>query len=1714
MKNLFLVFFIFSNLSLFCQSFAQFDSPYEQISFNINPNECSLVLKNLQDSSLLNGVPFSLERLSNSTFVVYAPLDSAANLFGNSALLYPSLLDANNQTYYITNEIILKFKNNVSAANIAELEVSFNLTETETSNYFKVYQCDDPITISQAIYNTGLVKYCEPNFFFQLQLASHIPNDPYFDHQFYLSNTGQALNDGLIGEPLQDIKATEAWALTTGHKGIKIAIVDQGGIEIGHPDLPEYKIERNPMFLNTLPYLPGTQLSTTAHGQACAGIIGAEMDNNEGITGICPRGTLVPLGMGTNMFVTKSSDFAMIFYWITDPNASDRPKIMSCSFIAPTGSPYEDAVASGIESGVLFCFAAGNTAQHSNGCDGATSYSGVHEFSNVLIVAASTAQGNAADYSGFGTWVDIAAPSASDVACLESVCGNFPPLPQELPNIWTTDIMGPLGFNSNSSGAQNACLPPGTEQVPTDNNNYTGRFYGTSAATPQVAAVAALMKSANSCISITEIIDILKNTADQIGVDISGIPYNYNHDPLRPGHSVELGYGRLDAFEAVSEALALGGFDFEIEILNYICEEDDNGAISVHFPNGNANDYELFLEWPVYVGFEELPSVQINAEQPVTIPNHGARPYLLRVVHASTGCSSTRQYWMDIENTLEISTSANLDCYPAQICAEVEGGQGPYTYFWNDQLGEACIDLDQNTTLTLNIVDQEGCSISSDLAVEVPAFFEIMDGISTSSECLFIPHSPIQFSNPIAIEGALLEWNFGDGATATGQNVEHTYSTEGEFDVTLSITLPDCEPTLVEETVIIDNFDHPSTVTISNQSEANALLLNNTTFGGDIIFLANSMAYTLDDLTFYLSPSSDIIVNEGASVRINRCTLTSCSIWNGIDVRANSSNDVSEGRIVFDSSMGFGVSTLEYARIAIETRDSRPNADNMATFMLRVGFINCNRTIFRNNLSSLLISNGRPTSPPSAVGFNLCTFTVNDELQDHFIDDLDDYNQFRSHVRMIRIRDYNFRGCVFSNEMTSNTSVGNWRNRGVGISSSGSRFSIQEHQTVNLSNLTEGRFEGLDYGIVTVKTSSTIRISRQNFQRNHIGIFLNHASICRVFKNTFHIGQSMGQSQLDQQLTYGTFPGNSFGIEGDNSLSYEGLVIQKGDFHEIAENNFIGYPNANGGVNDEYARIGVRIRSTNTNEMVVRKNSFSQLSFANLANGDNAGVDNITGLRYICNTNSQNIQDFTNTDFLGTENSARIGNIQNEPGGSVTTQPEDVPWPTGNTFSTDNPSVDTHFRNEGISIQSYWHSTATNQTPTDYDGVIGLNPIGINHSCISQYGTSHVIPSHLQIAARIAEGNVARLEAEEYRYLYLLLVDDGDTEELQNFIENTWGSEVWNTRDQLLAISPFVSMEAVYSLLNQPIIYPHAMTFEILAANPELLRDPKLIDYLAQKNDPMPEYMIDLLNIYSQQSSEKSEIEKTMGEKRIKQISNTSEALWGMMDYDDYTYDPEDFRNVLAEMKVLNSEFFVINDLLDEGDISDAITRLVNIPQLIQLRAEDRREYIHFSEWVYWRRNLILAGRNLESLAQSDLQSLAPIAEAFDTFAASMAISILNEEKESLIFTPPALGKSTDQYKSRRAFPALSMPLGASIHVFPNPTNYLVQVELQQEEPVKSNFTLSVIDVMGKIVYSMKDADGLNRWLLDSSQWSTGVYTIRVTSSTGIELTKTLYVTH
>jgi hypothetical protein len=158
---------------------------------------------------------------------------------------------------------------------------------------------------------------------------------------------------------------------------------------------------------------------------------------------------------------------------------------------------------------------------------------------NVVCVSASTSLNEKAAYSNWGKEINICAPS-----------NNWHPTSPQTKlagrNIWTAD---------------NDKYGVGYESGP-----YTGRFGGTSSATPVVAGIAALMISVNPHLSGDQIREILHSSSDKIVDKNPDIILGHKKGTYdENGHSEWFGYGKVNAFEAVRKALALKGQQKEEE---------------------------------------------------------------------------------------------------------------------------------------------------------------------------------------------------------------------------------------------------------------------------------------------------------------------------------------------------------------------------------------------------------------------------------------------------------------------------------------------------------------------------------------------------------------------------------------------------------------------------------------------------------------------------------------------------------------------------------------------------------------------------------------------------------------------------------------------------------------------------------------------------------------------------------------------------------------------------------------------------------------------------------------------------------------------------------------------------------------------------------------------------------------------------------------------
>jgi subtilisin family serine protease len=271
------------------------------------------------------------------------------------------------------------------------------------------------------------------------------------------------------------------------------------------------------------------------HGNSCAGVIAATMDNNEGIAGIAPNCKIMPLRWDD---ATTSEQMADAIEFAVDDGAN----IISNSWSYRNSGSYPNlipaivaAIQYAINNGVVVTFSAGNTAQHTIGYNGYVAFPANANVNGLLAVGASDRYDKQSDYSPTNLLIDIVAPSHRAYPSSIST---------ETFEMWTIDIPGNTGYNPWPSTGTH---PPVTGEILPNNgiNNlaYTGRFGGTSHACPVVAGVAALMLSVNPNLTPQQIFTTLTSTADKVG------GYFYSN-----GKCNQMGYGRVNAYAAVQAA--------------------------------------------------------------------------------------------------------------------------------------------------------------------------------------------------------------------------------------------------------------------------------------------------------------------------------------------------------------------------------------------------------------------------------------------------------------------------------------------------------------------------------------------------------------------------------------------------------------------------------------------------------------------------------------------------------------------------------------------------------------------------------------------------------------------------------------------------------------------------------------------------------------------------------------------------------------------------------------------------------------------------------------------------------------------------------------------------------------------------------------------------------------------------------------------------------
>ncbi|MDX3579544.1 MULTISPECIES: S8 family peptidase [unclassified Streptomyces] len=298
-----------------------------------------------------------------------------------------------------------------------------------------------------------------------------------------------------------------AWGTSTG-AGVTVAVIDTG--YVAHSDLAANIVggydfvsdtavsvdgdgrDSNPAdpgdWYNANECGSGIPASTSSwHGTHVAGTIAAVTNNGKGVAGIAYGAKISPLRV-LGKCGGYDSDIIDAITWASGGTVSGVPansnvaKVINMSLggDGACSAATQSAITGAVNRGTTVVVAAGNegdnVANHNPG-----------NCNNVISVAATNRSGAKASYSNFGSLVDISAPGGQ-----------------------------------TSTGTANGILSTLNSGTKTPSSESYAYYQGTSMATPHIAGLVALMKSANPSLTPAQIETAIKSNARPLPGACSG----------------------------------------------------------------------------------------------------------------------------------------------------------------------------------------------------------------------------------------------------------------------------------------------------------------------------------------------------------------------------------------------------------------------------------------------------------------------------------------------------------------------------------------------------------------------------------------------------------------------------------------------------------------------------------------------------------------------------------------------------------------------------------------------------------------------------------------------------------------------------------------------------------------------------------------------------------------------------------------------------------------------------------------------------------------------------------------------------------------------------------------------------------------------------------------------------------------------------------------
>ncbi|MCO5267816.1 MAG: S8 family serine peptidase [Brumimicrobium sp.] len=526
-------------------------------------------------------------------------------------------------------------------------------------------------------------------------------------------------------------------------------------------------------------------------------------------------------------------------------------------------------------------------------------------------------------------------------------------------------------------------------------------------------------------------------------------------------------------------------------------------------------------------------------------------------------------------------------------------------------------------------------------------------------------------------------------------------------------------------------------------------------FINDTLIIEQGATLTITG-TVRFSADSKVIIKQGGKLIIDGGTLTNeyNSYWQGIEVWGTSTkNQYPQGSPTYQGILIVrNGGTIENAHAGATNWKSN-DYDAIG------GVIQATDAIFRNNrvdVGFATYQNFAPSKSYIKVG-NHSFFRNTEFFSDN--DYIEGFPQRDAHVTMWDVDGISFMNCHFANNVTTDKDNSTAPMRGIYSINAGYKVEagcdypfLPVGQPCPSEDLLKSSFSGFNMAMEAsgASTSYTVRVEQSEFSDNLWNILIEEMDNVSINRNEIEVADA------------------GYTLTGSNTGA--GIVIDASTGYIVEENTLT--TNFSNPVD-----FGIFISNSGEDDNRVYKNSINGYEYGNLATGVNHNTGYSKGLQFLCN----NFEENGKAIYIGFTTQNDDGIRYNQGDFVSLYYPLYITSSAGNTFINNTMDIENY-----TSAIRYFYKGA-NAEPINNSGPITVEEATFAHTCLTSFGGSVGMKSSgngLDSLASALENYT--LAYNNLNYTLHTLIDDGNTEELKEYIENYWSSDAWTLRGNLL----------------------------------------------------------------------------------------------------------------------------------------------------------------------------------------------------------------------------------------------------------------------------------------------------------------------------------------